>query len=68
MKTKIPDVCLALCLGLTAAVIGFAGCAWNDPAAAKPGPNAFQPTYRGDEHTPPVYTSPSTNTTPTIHN
>jgi hypothetical protein len=59
---------LALWLAVAIVVGTIAGCASNENSAnANQSAAGFQSTWRGDNHTPPVYTSPSTSqTTPTL--
>jgi hypothetical protein len=68
MKIKTGSLFLALGLGLlTAIVVGITGCAADqDASSLKHSPTATTPTWSGDNHAPPVYTSPST--TPAITN
>jgi hypothetical protein len=55
---------LALWLAAAIVVSTIAGCASNQSSANANEPAAvFQSTWRGDNHTPPVYTSPSTSQT-----
>jgi hypothetical protein len=68
MKTKTGRWFLALGLGLSMAtvVMGITGCAaGSDTSNLKHSPAATTPTWSGDNHTPPVYTSPATTTATT---
>jgi hypothetical protein len=63
MKIKTGRLFLALALGLSMAgvVAGLTGCAAEqDTSNLKHSPIAATPTWSGDNHTPPVYTSPAT--------
>jgi hypothetical protein len=59
-KAGCPFLTLALGLSTAAMVISLNGCASDQPPS---NPNAsppyFKPTFSGDDHTPPVYTSPA---------
>jgi hypothetical protein len=59
MKIKTGRVFTALGLGLSMAAI-ITGCA-SGPFSSNlnQSPPYFNPTWRGDDHTPPVYTSPA---------
>jgi len=62
MKIKNNLLFLALGLGLSmAAIVGVvAGCAADqDTSNLKHSPTATTPTWSGDNHSPPVYTSPA---------
>jgi len=69
LKFKAGPLFLALGLGLSTAVVvtGITGCA-NGPFSSNlnQSPPDFKPTWRGDDHTPPVYTSPTV--TPATNN
>ena len=62
LKIKAGSLFLALGLGLSTAamVTGVTGCA-SGPFSSNlnQSPPYFNPTWRGDDHTPPVYTSPA---------
>jgi len=69
LKFKAGPLFLALGLGLSTAVVvtGITGCA-SGPFSSNlnQSPTGFKPTWRGDDHTPPVYTSPTV--TPATNN
>src|SRR5471032_878436 len=62
MKSKTSRLFLALGLGLSMVIVaGITGCAADeDTSNLKHSPIATTPTCSGDNHTPPVYTSPAT--------
>jgi hypothetical protein len=63
MKIKIGRLFLVLGLGLSTAivVVGDTGCVADQKASnLKHSPASATPTWSGDNHTPPVYTSPAT--------
>jgi len=61
MKTKTEGLFLALGLGLSVMVVGNTGCAAGpDTSGRKQAPTNPNPTWSGDKHDPPVYTSPAT--------
>jgi hypothetical protein len=62
MKIKTGSLFLVLGLGLSTAIVaGITGCAADqDTSNLKHSPTATTPTWSGDSHTPPVYTSPAT--------
>ena len=61
MKIKIGGLFLALGLGLAAAIVVATGCAAGpDKSGIKHSPTNPNPTWSGDQHDPPVYTSPPT--------
>ena len=61
MKIKLGGLFLALGLGLSVVVAGITGCAAGpDTSARKNSPANPNPTWSGDRHDPPVYTSPPT--------
>lgn len=61
MKTKTESLFLALGIGLSAAIMVAAGCATSpDTSSRKPETTMPSPTWSGDKHDPPVYTSPAT--------
>ena len=68
-KTKAGSLFLALGLGLSMAAIvtSITGCA-SGPFSSnlKQSPPDFKPTWSGDDHAMPVYTSPTV--TPTTNN
>jgi hypothetical protein len=62
MKIKAGSLFLALGLGLStaAAVTGITGCVGDQhPANPNQSPPYFKPTWSGDDHAQPVYTSPT---------
>ena len=62
MKIKSGRLFLAICLGLSTAalVTGITGCASDEhPANPNESPVYFKPTWNGDDHAQPVYTSPT---------
>jgi len=69
IKIKAGRLFLALGLGLSMAAVitGTTGCA-SGPFSSNlnQSPTGFKPTWRGDDHTPPVYTSPTV--TPATNN
>jgi hypothetical protein len=61
MKTKTGGLFLALGLGLSAAIVVATGCAAEpDTSGRKHAPINPNPTWSGDNHDQPVYTSPAT--------
>ena len=61
MKIKSGGLFLALGLGLSVVVAGITGCASGpDKSGIKHAPTNPNPTWSGDRHDPPVYTSPPT--------
>jgi hypothetical protein len=64
MKFKAGSVLVALGLGLSTAIMatGITGCA-NGPfsSSLNGSPPNTKPTWSGDDHVPPVYTSPAGN-------
>lgn len=61
MKLKRDGFALLLGLGLPVVVAGIAGCATGpDLSGSKRVPANPNPTWGGDQHDPPVYTSPAT--------
>jgi hypothetical protein len=51
---------LVLGLSMAAVVSSITGCVSDEPASSpNQSPPYFKPTFSGDDHTPPVYTSPS---------
>ncbi|MFZ0827482.1 MAG: hypothetical protein WAO02_08655 [Verrucomicrobiia bacterium] len=62
LKIKAGRLFLMLGLGLSTAVIvtSLNGCV-SDESSPNPNqsPPYFKPTFNGDDHTPPVYTSPA---------
>ena len=60
MKTKTDGLFLMLGLGLSAAIVVATGCAAGpDKSGLKHTPINPNPTWSGDKHDPPVYTSPA---------
>lgn len=60
MKTKTEGLFLALGLGLSVAIVVVTGCAAGpDTSARKLAPVNPNPTWSGDNHDQPVYTSPA---------
>jgi hypothetical protein len=62
MKIKAGSLFLALGLGLStaAAVTGITGCVGDQhPSNPNQSPPYFKPTWSGDDHAQPVYTSPT---------
>jgi hypothetical protein len=62
LKIKASRLFLALCLVLsTAAVVtGITGCVSDEPPSnPNESPLYFKPTFSGDDHAQPVYTSPT---------
>lgn len=60
MKTKTDGLFLMLGLGLSAAMVIATGCAASpDTSGRKHTPVNPNPTWSGDQHDPPVYTSPA---------
>jgi hypothetical protein len=69
MKIKAGHLFLALGLGLSTAVIatGITGCVGGPFSSnLNQSPTDFQPTWSGDDHAMPVYTSPTV--TPATNN
>jgi len=61
MKIKLAGLFLMLGLGLSVVVAGITGCAAGpDTSGRKHSPTNPNPTWSGDKHDPPVYTSPGT--------
>jgi hypothetical protein len=61
MKTKTDVLFLMLGLGLSAAIVVASGCAAGpDKSGLKHAPANPNPTWSGDNHDQPVYTSPAT--------
>ncbi len=61
MKTKTNVLFLMLGLGLATAIVAATGCAAGpDTSSRKHAPFNPNPTWSGDQHDPPVYTSPAT--------
>ena len=61
MKIKLDGLFLMLGLGLTTAIVVAAGCAASpNTSSRKPDPTTPSPTWSGDKHDPPIYTSPAT--------
>jgi len=61
MKAKTNGLFLMLGLGLAVAIVVAAGCAAGpDTSSHKSSPTYSKPTWSGDQHDPPVYTSPTT--------
>jgi hypothetical protein len=61
MKIKTDGLTLALGLGLSAAMVAATGCAAGpDTSGRKLAPTNPNPTWSGDNHDQPVYTSPAT--------
>jgi hypothetical protein len=62
LKIKAVRLLLALCLGLSMAVVvtSITGCA-SGPFSSNlnHSPTDFEPTWSGDDHAMPVYTSPT---------
>ncbi len=59
MKIKTDGLFLALGIGLSAAIVAATGCAAGpDTSARKHSPVNPNPTWSGDNHDQPVYTSP----------
>jgi len=51
---------LVLGLSVAAVVSSLTGCVSDEPSSnPNQSPPYFKPTFSGDDHTPPVYTSPS---------
>lgn len=62
MKIELSRSFVALGLGLSMAILvmGITGCADDQQSATiKHSPTYVKPTWSGDDHTPPVYTSPT---------
>lgn len=60
MKTKSGSLSLALGFGLSVAIVAATGCAAGpDTSARKLPPTNPNPTWSGDNHDQPVYTSPA---------
>jgi hypothetical protein len=60
MKIKTGGLFLVLGLGLSAVIVVVSGCtAGPDTSARKHAPVNPNPTWSGDQHDPPVYTSPA---------
>jgi hypothetical protein len=69
LKIKAGPLFLALGLGLSTAVVvtGLTGCVGGPFSSnLNQSPTDSKPTWRGDDHTPPVYTSPTV--TPATNN
>ncbi|MDD5138685.1 MAG: hypothetical protein PHY43_00315 [Verrucomicrobiales bacterium] len=61
MKIESGGLFLALGLGMSVMVAGINGCAAGpDKSGRKLAPTNPNPTWSGDQHDPPVYTSPAT--------
>jgi hypothetical protein len=62
VEIKTGRLFLVLVLGLsTAIVVGITGCVADQKASYfRHSPTSATPTWSGDNHTPPVYTSPAT--------
>jgi hypothetical protein len=67
IKTGLMFLMLGLGLSMAVMVTGITGCV-NGPFSSNlnQSPADFKPTWRGDDHTPPVYTSPTV--TPATNN
>lgn len=68
LKTKAGRLFLALGMGLSISVIvaSLAGCASNQhPSNPDQSRSYLKPTFEGDDHAQPVYTSPTVATAPT---
>jgi hypothetical protein len=62
LKINVARFCLALGLGISMAAIvtSITGCVSDSkPSNPNQAPVYFKPTFEGDEHAQPVYTSPS---------